>query len=367
MRRLLVILGILAVVIVAAFVAFRAFQQPIGEALFARGVAANFGRDATDDLPDGLTVYVCGSGAPMPDPTRMGPCLGVVAGDKAFLFDVGSGAARRLGRMGFPINKLEGIYLTHLHSDHIDGLGEMLLVSWIGGTRQEPTPIMGPRGTSRVVSGLNEIYEIDKGYRIAHHGEAVAPPGGFGAVAEEIVLPGDTAMVKPAGPVEPTLVFEEGPLSIEAFPVSHAPVHPAFGFRITYKDRSVVFSGDTKRDPNIAIISEGADVLFHEALQPRLVKITGDNAAAQGNESVAKIMADIPDYHTSPEDAAEIAEEAGVGTLVLYHLVPAPPSPLLYPAFLGDAEDRFSGELIIAEDGMLISLPAGSDEVVLVD
>ena len=113
-----------------AIIGFQVFKTQIAMAGFKRAVAANVGRDASETLPDGLHVFVCGAGTPLPDPKRAGPCLAVLAGNHAFVFDAGSGGSRNLNRMGFPLGKVEGIYLTHLHSDHMDGLGELLMGEW---------------------------------------------------------------------------------------------------------------------------------------------------------------------------------------------------------------------------------------------
>ena len=190
LRRVLLTIAILGVL---GFVGFRVFERPIAEAAFRRAVAEIVGRDRSAELPDGLHVYVCGSGSPMPDPSRAGPCLGVIAGSRAFVFDAGSGGVRNLARMGFPVGRVERVYLTHLHSDHIDGLGETMLQAWVGGARKSPLPVSGPRGTAEVVAGFNAAYRIDSGFRIAHHGPEVADPNGFGLVAREIELPREPA------------------------------------------------------------------------------------------------------------------------------------------------------------------------------
>ena len=120
-------------------------------------------------LGDGLHAYVCGSGSPMPDADRAGPCIAVLAGNQAFVFDAGSGAIRKLLRMGFPIDKLQAGFLTHLHSDHIDGLGELLLQAWVGGSRGAPLPVFGPAGTAQVLDGLQEGERV-----VLNPGDAVA-------------------------------------------------------------------------------------------------------------------------------------------------------------------------------------------------
>ena len=338
-----------------AILAFNLFKLQIASAVFERATKQRVGIDQSASLPDGLHVYLCGTGSPMPDASRAGPCLGVLAGDRAYIFDVGSGGVRNLGSMGFPIDRLERVYLTHLHSDHIDGLGELMVLSWVGASRTEPTPISGPVGTARVVDGFNMAYQIDSTYRTAHHGTDVANPGGFGGLATEIVLP--------AGPAGQAVVFEDDILKITAIRVEHAPVDPAFGYRIDYQDRSVSISGDTIYHPGFVAASEGVDLMLHEALDPEMAIAIGAQLEASGQTHTAKIFADILDYHATPEDAARAAQAAGADQLVLYHLVPPVPVKLVERMFLGDAKSAFDGPITIGSDGVLISLPVGSDKI----
>lgn len=354
MNRFFVLLGVLVVLLGGAFAGYSAFKRQIGERLFQRAVMANVGADQAATRPDGLHVYVCGSGSPLPDADRAGPCLGVLAGKRAFVFDAGSGSVRKLARMGFPMGRIERLYLTHLHSDHIDGMGELMLQAWVGGGRTTPLPVAGPVGTGSVVGGFNTAYSTDATYRVAHHGAAVVPPTGFGGVAEEFALPAGAASV---------VVLNEGDLKITAFAVNHEPVEPAYGYRIDYKGRSLAISGDTAYSENLVASARGVDVLFHEALQPRMIEAMAKAAEARGQKNLTKIFRDIQDYHASPEQAAKAAKEAQAGELVLYHLVPPLPTKLLYPAFLGDAGKAFIGPITIAEDGLMVSLPAASKDV----
>ncbi|MEZ5679738.1 MAG: MBL fold metallo-hydrolase [Erythrobacter sp.] len=326
-------------------------QRAIGQKLFDRAVETNVGRDATADLPDGIHAYLCGSGSPMPDAERAGPCIGVLAGKHAFVFDSGSGSIRKLGRMGFPMDRLEAGFLTHLHSDHLDGLGELMLQAWIAGGRDTPLPIYGPAGIDRVVEGFVEAYSIDRGYRIAHHGPEVARPGGFGGIARTL------------DPEKGRIAWQGDGVTIRVIAVDHQPVDNALAFRVDYAGRSLVISGDTRRSDALAEFAKGADVIFHEALNPQMVGQIGRALAAHGNSDGAKIMADIPDYHTTPEEAARVARSAGAKALVLYHLVPAPPVALVGKAFLGDAAEEFGGELRLGDDGLLVSLPANGKAV----
>ncbi len=331
------------------------FQPQISEWAFRRAVAENIGRDRSADLPDGLHVFVCGAGSPLPDPHRAGPCLGILAGERAYIVDTGSGGIRNLARMGFPLDRIEGIYLTHLHSDHIDGLGETLMQAWVGGGRTSPLPVSGPVGTDEVVAGFNAAYRIDAGYRAAHHGADIADPAGFGGRAVEVRLP--------SGPAAPKILLETDGLEIAVFGVNHAPVEPAFGYRIEYNGRSVVISGDTVFHPGVVAAARGVDVLFHEALEPDMVRAMSAAATEGGNARIATILNDILDYHASPADAARAASEAEARDLVLIHIVPPLPSHILDRRFVGDARKLFGGRLTLARDGLVVSLPAGTEAI----
>ena len=352
-RRTKIALAVAALAVLA-FAGFKAFERPIALALFERVVNRNVGVDRSAALPDGLHVYVCGSGSPMADPERAGPCLAVIAGDTRLIVDVGAGSLRVLGRMGFPVGRTDRLLLTHLHSDHIDGLGELMVQSWVANARGAPLPVSGPPGTGEVVEGFNRAYRIDAGYRTAHHGPAVANPAGYGLVAEELTLaPGSNGVV----------VLRKGDLVVTAFRVAHDPVADAYAYRIEYKGRSVAISGDTAYDPAFAAAAKGVDVLFHEALDPVLVGKMEAAARANGAPVIAKVLADIPGYHTSPAEAAKIAELAGARMLVFYHTVPPLPTRMIERAFIDNADNAFGGDIRLSRDGDFISLPAGSDAI----
>ena len=325
----------------------------IAERGFARQVSVNIGVDRTADLPDGLHVYVCGAGSPLPDPKRSGPCIGVLAGEMAFVFDAGTGGSGNLGPMGFPVARTKEIFLTHLHSDHIDGLGQMLLGTWVNSERTAPTPVTGPSGTAQVVDGFNRAYRIDSTFRTAHHGADIANPDSFGATAREIDLSGGS-----------DVVFDWDGVTITAFEVTHDPVTPAFGYRIDYKGRSVALSGDTAFDPRIAVAAKDVDVLFHEALNMKMVETMEQGAKTNFAPGLAKILFDIRDYHTSPIDAAKIAQQSGATDLVLYHIVPMLPSDALIPLFVKGTEEEFDGRIMVSKDGMILRLPSGTDAII---
>ena len=333
-----------------------AFQRPIATALLEQMVHRNVGRNIISDLPDGLHLALCGTGSPFPDPTRAGPCSAIIAGDRLFIVDAGEGSARTLGYMGIPAAKIEAIFLTHFHSDHIDGIGPFLLQRWGVGTFQTPTPVYGPTGVDQVVDGFRAAYVLDFGYRVAHHSPKIMPPGGSGGKGMPFALP-------PAGQGDNVVVLQDKGLKITAFRVDHAPIDPAVGYRFDYKGRSIVITGDTKKTPSVQALSKNVDILVHDALQPKLVKLLEAEFANQQLHNMSQVMRDILNYHTTPEEAAAQAAAAGAKELVLNHIVPPLPIRFAYPAFLGDAAKLYDKPITVGEDGMLFSLPANSTTV----
>ena len=337
---------------VAALFVLKLFQAPLGQWVFDRAVTQRVGKDATASLTDGLHIGLCGTGSPLPSAERAGACNVVIAGKRVFVVDAGEGGARNIQLMGIAAGRIERVFLTHFHSDHIDGMGPMMLFRWTGSSAKSPLPVHGPVGVGTVIAGFNAAYALDNGYRVAHHGVNIVPPEGAGAVAVPFDLTTDSAVI-----------FEDGGVKVTAFKVDHDPVKPSVGYRFDYKGRSVVISGDTAKSPVLIAAAKGADLLVHEALQPKMVAAMTKGLEAKGLKTTARITRDILDYHASPEEAAETAKAAGVQQLVLSHIVPAVPSSFFYPAFLGHAAKRFSGPIVVGEDGMLFSLPAGSKDI----
>jgi ribonuclease Z len=188
MKRLL--LGLLTVLLALAVVGYL-LRTTLTLRLMRSVVARNMQTNLLLELPDGLHVALCGAGSPLPDPNRSGPCVAVIAGDGLWIVDSGSGSSRVLSRMRIPQGEIDGILLTHFHSDHIDGLGELLLQRWAGGGHASPVPVHGPAGVAQVVQGLELAYAQSRRYRVAHHGEQVVPSSGAGGVAHPFATPAE--------------------------------------------------------------------------------------------------------------------------------------------------------------------------------
>ena len=319
-----------------------------------RTLPSRMAADPVADLPDGLHAAIVGAGSPLPDPKRGNPSVAVIAGRRVFIVDAGEGATETLNRMQIGPEHIEAVLLTHFHSDHIGGLGSLAIQRWAATGAAAPMRVLGPPGVERVVAGYNEAYAMDSGYRTAHHGEAILPSSGAGLTAEPFAMPegGDSRVV-----------LQDDDLTITAFTVDHSPAEPAVGFRFDYKGRSLVVSGDTSLTPVLVRVAQGADLLIHDALSRELLRLAEDAARKAGLTARAKIFSDLPDYHASPQEAADAAREAGVGALVLTHIVPPLPLKALEGPFLGDAAQRFTGPLWLARDGDLYSVPLGASGV----
>ena len=235
---------------------------------------------------DGLKITLCGTSSPIPAPGRAQACVAVETPEHLYIIDAGSGSAATANLSGVPMGKLRGILITHFHSDHISDIGDFNLNSWVAG-RPEPLQIIGPTGVDRIVDGFNMAFELDRGDRVAHHGAELLNPE-LGTLQSKTIAEG--------------VIVDQDGLRITAFEVSHPPIEPAFGYRLDYGGRSVVISGDSLVTDKIVEISNGADVVLHDAMSLQLVRGAAGMARTTGNTRLATVMQDIQDYHATTED-----------------------------------------------------------------
>jgi len=278
---------------------------------------------AATQQPPVLQLVLLGTGYPYPSAERAGPSCAVIAGGKLFIVDAGRGVGMRLAAAGNPWNSIEAVFLTHLHSDHIDGLPDLFHSTWEFG-KGEPFQLYGPKGTQSVADGILQFYGPDILIR-RDLTEKLSPEG---------------AQIK-AHEIQEGVVYEAPKeVKITAFRVDHQPVEQAFGYRFDSGKHSIVISGDTRPSPNLIRFAEGADILVHEAYVRR--------------SSASGARWSIYDYHTSAKEAGETAAKAKVKTLVLTHLIPANATE---QDFLDEARKAFTGKIVVGRDLMSIKLP----------
>src|SRR3990167_8767619 len=179
-----------------------------------------------------LHIYFCGTGVPQPDmkDVRKPSCLAVIGHQQFLLFDAGENATSTLSGMGLPYLELENIFLSHLHSDHISGLGSVMNETWYEG-RAKPITVYGPYGTATIIDGLKKFYSFDIIYRSIGAAGKLNPDL---AIANGIEFYADK---------KGKTLFDKNNIKITAFPVEHLPVFPAYGYRINYKGCKIVVSG----------------------------------------------------------------------------------------------------------------------------
>jgi ribonuclease Z len=276
-----------------------------------------------------IEIVLLGTGSPIPDPLRAGPATLIRAGGQTFLVDCGRGVLQRAAAIGVGPNALTALLLTHLHSDHIADLGDVLITRWVSTFMPEPPPlpIIGPPGTATVVEATLAAFGADIGYRIAHHADLTRPP----AVDVREYTEGT--------------VWDRDDVQIQTAPTDHRPVTPTIGFRVHHDSASVVLAGDTVPCDSLDKLAAGADALVHTVIRKDLIEALP-----------AQRIRDICDYHSSVEEAACTAERAGVGTLVLTHCVPAV-APGQEDDWRARAASRFNGRIELGPDLHRVKVP----------
>jgi ribonuclease Z len=267
-----------------------------------------------------MQVVLLGTGFPRPDPERAGPATAAVVGEKVFVVDAGRGVVLRLAAAELPLKSVRAVFLTHLHSDHTAGLPDLFNTSWVFG-RYAPLELYGPKGTKKLADAMLKFFAEDIHIR---RDLTEKHPGAGATINTHIVREG--------------VVYQDEDVKVTAFAVDHKPVEPAFGYRFDAAGRSVVISGDTRPSDNLVRFAQGADVLVHEAMLPEyLDTIDQPDVAAR-----------LKSYHTTPEEAGQIAQRAGVKLLVLTHLVPGKDEA----TFRERAAKHFKGRIVVGRDLM---------------
>jgi ribonuclease Z len=296
-------------------------RRMMGIALFAiaLGSASAQGQE--------IKVTLLGTGSPAPVIARFGPSTLVEAGGQKYLFDAGRGAMQRLNQIKVKWQDVQGVFLTHLHSDHVVGFPDLWLTGWlVGPGRNIPLPVRGPRGTVKMMSLLEQAFDYD--LRVRPYVDRAVPEGAV-ILAEDI---GEG------------VALEKGGVKITAFEVDHTPVHPAFGYRIDYSGRSVVLSGDTRVSKNLIRYAQGVDLLVHEVAAPEAIERAG---------TPPERAKTIVSQHVTPEEAGEVFSRTTPKLAVYSHIIlPTATEQDVMP----QTRKTYAGRVEMGEDLMVIEV-----------
>jgi len=272
-----------------------------------------------------MRVTLLGTGSPIPDPDRAGPSTLVTGGDARILFDCGRGVVTRLAGAGALPLMLSGVVLTHLHSDHVTDLNDVITTHWVMSPVPRPLRVVGPEGTQDLVDGTLAMLTADIGYRIDHHADLTEGP----RVEVEEVGPGDR--------------FELDGLTVVVGATDLRPVTPTVGYRVSDGSTSVVIAGDGVPCAGLDELVAGATGYVQTVLRDDLVRLV----------PVPRFQ-DILDYHSTVAQAADTARRAGVAVLILTHYI---------PGLAAGTEDEwrrqaagFPGQVVLGDDLTSIDL-----------
>lgn len=307
-------------------------------AIFVVGIAMVLGGSAQADQPH-IKVTLLGTGSPIPLPDRFGPATLVQAGGQNLLFDAGRGVTTRLYRLEVPLRDVSPLFVTHYHSDHVNGFSDLWLSGWLGGPwarRTTPMHVIGPIGLKELTTNLEKAHADDIRIRIA---DEHYPPEGVAIIADEFSRDG--------------VVFEKDGVKVTAFEVDHGDlIKPAYGYRIDFQGHAVTISGDTRFSESVIKYGTGADLLIHE--------VCGGRPELASDKAAQAVMA----HHTSPQEAGTVFSRAKPKLAVFTHIVmierPTIP-PLTTEELLAQTRETYNGALQVGED--LMSFDIGDDRV----
>lgn len=287
---------------------------------------------------ESIRVYTVGTASPMPG-ERVQTGTGVIVNGHFFIFDVGDGVVQKAENMGLPLNRLDGIFITHWHSDHMIDLPSLVSRSWLLG-RTNDLHLYGPDGTDTLNQAINQFLHIENRHRVDHHGHGIMD------VSKARAIPHEFKNVQGGKEV----VYQQDGITITAFDVNHEPIEPAVGYAIEYNGKKVVISGDTKKNDLVLEMAQNADLLLHEVILNSLLQQMESQLKEAGMSRNEKIIHDIQDYHTTPAEVAEIASKANVKKLVLHHFAPPPDFRLVKNLYKKELSG-YNGTIHFSNDG----------------
>ncbi len=270
------------------------------------------------------------AGGPPARMSRAAPSSLIAINNALYVIDCGNGVARQIVRAGFPVRTLKSIFITHQHSDHNLDYGNLFYLAWVAGLKDR-VDSYGPPPLAQMTKSFFELNQFDIELRMRSEGRLDLRP---------LLVPHE---VRSAG-----LVMQDENVKVSCVLADHPPIEVALSYRFDTPTRSVVFSGDTRKTDALINLAKGADVFVCEAQYLPGVHRLAESAAADPSR-VEALYQSIITNALSVEQAGEVAQAAGVKTLVLSHYAPADDS-VPENAFVDAARKTFSGSIIAGRD-----------------
>jgi ribonuclease Z len=339
MKKLIItLLSIIIIPLALAWVSIKFYPEKIAPYLLSRQLKANRNNSNSFYEENAITVVTVGTATPLPG-ERAQTGTAVFVNGYFFMFDVGAGVVQKSENLGLPLTELDGIFLTHYHSDHMMDLPNMISRTWVMGRKKE-LHVYGPDSLNKIVKAANSFLKIENQYRVDHHGSDIMDISIAKGIPHQYSIEQNSTHV----------VFQKDDITVTAFDVNHSPIEPAVGYVIEYNGKKIVLSGDTKKNELLEEMAKNCDLLIHEVMLMSFQKMLEEELANAGVERNAKIIHDIQDYHTSTVEVAALAQRANAKKLVLNHLAPAPDNIFIKNMYLNELKG-FDGPVHLANDG----------------
>jgi ribonuclease Z len=292
-----------------------------------------------EPLEDGeIRVTVLGSGNPWPTRAQASASVLVEVGNPErdlLVFDLGTGSLANYASLKLPVNKLNKVFLTHLHADH---MGDLITLSGSFskvGRADGPVSVWGPSGTEPRLGTRHFVESIEE----ALAWDTVAGNGAINPDSMKI-------LVTESDFSQTQVVYDKNGVKVTSFPVVHC-ISGAVGYRLDFAGLSLGFSGDARPSWPLVQACKGVDVLIHECFPPAAA------LAAASGLSIERATIALNAAHTSPRAAGKVFQLVKPRLAGLWHTLL---SPQVVPMIFSELGVVYDGPVVQTQDLTVINI-----------
>ncbi|ATE63632.1 MBL fold metallo-hydrolase [Rhizorhabdus dicambivorans] len=318
-------------------------------ALFLLGLASGSG--APSEVPKAPTaprlILLGTAGGPIARLERSQPANAIVVDGRIYLIDAGDGLLRQMAAKRLDLGKVQALFLTHHHIDHIADLPVLMIDRWLL-SAAPPLPVHGPPGAARLVSGTLGAFRPVELAPVTIGGPR-KPPLRRAARGHDL----------PARLDEPRLVYQDGSVRVLAIGVDHYHYPPgspearfsrSYAYRVEAGGKAYVFSGDTGPSERLERLAQGADYLVCEVIDLARVERALRAFPGFAPEQIQPLLRHMVEDHLTGDQIGRIAARAGVRKVILSHLSPGGDGETDLGDYARGIADHFGGEVVIGRD-----------------